>query len=189
MPKYCWILDNGHGNNTAGKRSPKFDDGSQLLEYEFNRFIVNELAKQLTAAGIANVVLVPEQHDISLKERIERANNVQSLFPKFLISVHANAEGDFWGKASGIETFYYETSKLGRETAAIFQSEFIEELGWKDRGIKTANFYMIKHSKMPAILTETGFYSNKVEAKALLDTNVRLRIVQAFMEAIQRCEN
>lgn len=49
MPnKFLWILDNGHGKNTPGKRSPKLADGRQLMEYEFNRAIVKKIATMLT---------------------------------------------------------------------------------------------------------------------------------------------
>ena len=41
--RYLWLLDNGHGETTPGKRSPIFDDGRQLFEYEFNRAVVTRM--------------------------------------------------------------------------------------------------------------------------------------------------
>ena len=46
--RYLWLLDNGHGETTPGKRSPIFDDGRQLFEYEFNRAVVARMKKRLT---------------------------------------------------------------------------------------------------------------------------------------------
>ena len=49
------ILDNGHGNNTPGKRSPKWEDGTQLFEYEFNRDIVKRISAMLAKDTIGEV--------------------------------------------------------------------------------------------------------------------------------------
>ena len=84
------LLDNGHGSDTPGKRSPIWSDGSQLFEYEFNRDIVKRIKQGLDKALIQSIVLVPELHDIPLSERCKRANKFPSAI---LISVHANAGG------------------------------------------------------------------------------------------------
>ena len=73
--KYTLILDNGHGKETPGKRSPLWPDGTQLFEYEFNRDIVNRLVRLFEGTGLNVVKLVPELNDIPLKERVTRANN------------------------------------------------------------------------------------------------------------------
>lgn len=46
------LLDNGHGENTPGKRSPKWSDGSQLFEWEYAREIAKGVYNQLRAKGI-----------------------------------------------------------------------------------------------------------------------------------------
>ena len=66
------ILDNGHGSNTPGKCSPD----KSLLEYKWAREIVDMLIKELKALGFNAVKLVPEDIDISLKERVRRANQI-----------------------------------------------------------------------------------------------------------------
>ena len=69
---YLWILDNGHGGiidgeyQTAGKRSPIWEDGSQLFEGEFNRAIVDRLMHLCAYAGIECVNLVDTQEDMPL---------------------------------------------------------------------------------------------------------------------------
>ena len=55
------ILDNGHGEETAGKRSPLWGDGSQLFEWEFNRDIVRRIAAMLKAEGIKFEILADVQ--------------------------------------------------------------------------------------------------------------------------------
>lgn len=64
------ILDNGHGRDTAGKRSP---DG-RLREYAYTREMARRIAQDLKRQGIDVSLLVPEDTDVPLKERVERAN-------------------------------------------------------------------------------------------------------------------
>jgi N-acetylmuramoyl-L-alanine amidase len=88
------ILDNGHGDNTPGKRSPVWPNGSQLFEYEFNRDIVKRIKSKLDSYNIDSVVLVPELDDISLAERCKRANKIYDNNKEcVLLSIHANAGG------------------------------------------------------------------------------------------------
>ena len=89
------ILDNGHGEETAGKRSPVWGDGSQLFEWEFNRDIVRRIAAMLKADGVKFEILVPEETDVSLPERCRRANVIHADCGNnaVLFSVHGNAGG------------------------------------------------------------------------------------------------
>ena len=93
-PRYLWLLDNGHGKDQKGKRSPLFSDGSQLLEWEFNRDIVKRMQPALDKAGVQYNVVVPEENVGSfLRERVRRANQQTSPLglSKIFVSIHANA--------------------------------------------------------------------------------------------------
>ena len=115
------ILDNGHGIDTAGKRSPVWDDGTQLFEWEFNRDIVKRVSSMLEAEGIQYRILVPETKDVSLSARCKRANAIYSETSGkcFLISVHANAGGGTKCPAGLVENFFMDT----RKDCAFIQSE------------------------------------------------------------------
>ena len=63
------LLDAGHGINTPGKRSPLWPDGSQLLEFEFNRDIVRRVASELSRMHLHYEIITPEINDIPLLER------------------------------------------------------------------------------------------------------------------------
>ena len=65
------LIDNGHGRETPGKRSP---DG-RLLEYAYTRDIARRIVSGLTTQGHDAELLVPEQEDISLPERCSRVND------------------------------------------------------------------------------------------------------------------
>jgi N-acetylmuramoyl-L-alanine amidase len=185
--KFLWILDNGHGQSTPGKRSPILDDGRQLFEYEFNRDIVQRLMVKMKAAHLSYHELVPEvEIDVPLSTRVKRANNLTSDLPKIFLSIHSNAQSNHWGTAHGIETYCYQTASKAERLAKTFQNSLITHVGWKNRGVKTAGFYVLKYTRMPAILTENGFYTNLEECKKLLDPIWRDRIAEAHFLAI--CE-
>ena len=116
------ILDNGHGSQTPGKRSPVWADGSQLFEWEFNRDIVRRISARLKADGIRHEILVPEETDITLGERCRRANAINAACGgnAVLFSIHGNAGGGTgWEcytsvgntKADGIATILCEEAE------------------------------------------------------------------------------
>jgi len=192
MSKYVWLLDNGHGKATPGKRSPELSDGRQFFEYEFNRKVVSKLSYLLADEGISSDILVPEtEDDVKLSERVRRSDKSMpdSDQKKVYVSIHANAYGKSgWSSPSGTETYHYAGSKSGRKLAAIFQEHLVEELGRKDRGIKTANFYVLRKTSMPAVLTECGFYTNKEECEYLLSNEGVNAVAKAHFEAIKEIE-
>lgn len=99
------ILDNGHGVNTPGKCSPD----KKLREYAYAREIVKRIHEKLEKLGIESYILVPEEEDISLKERCRRANSIyaKNIKNTFVISVHCNAAGadGKWHNAKGWSVF------------------------------------------------------------------------------------
>lgn len=180
MSKYTYILDNGHGIETKGKESPIWNDGTQLLEYEFNRNVVKYISFMLRQAKIDCHILVPEINDVSLSERCKRANEIpNSIF----ISVHSNQFTD--SKVNGFETHY--KSEKGKEISKIFQKH-LGKLG-KNRGLKQSNFKVLRSTLMPAILTENGFYSNEKECKKLMSNDFQYDIAYAHYTAIKEIEN
>ena len=188
--KFLWLLDNGHGIDTPGKRSPKLPDGRQFLEYRFNREVVKNISILLKAMNIHYHILVPEEHDVSLMERVERANDLKNIMPCVLVSVHANAYGEGSGFSSprGIETYYQDNILAGEKLADMFQENLLQVTGWRDRGVKPGRFYILRNVDMPAVLTESGFYSNREELQYLLDPDWQIRIAEAHAEAISEIE-
>lgn len=171
------IIDAGHGGiidgdyQTKGKRSPKWPDGSQLFEGEFNRALKARLIEKLTADKINYIDINPESKDISLSERVKRANQIKNCF---YVSIHANAGG---GKGS--EIFIADNasraSQLIAETAATeYEKIFLplkdSNFGYYWRGVKRANFTVIAKTKCPAVLFECFFMDNKTECLELLLT-------------------
>ena len=199
QPRYLWCLDNGHGSKTAGKRSPIFDDGvTQFLEYRFNRDIVRRIMEKLDTEGIQYFNVVPEvDTDNFLQGRVDRANSKASDLPKIFLSVHANAgpakSSKHWTTDSikGIETWFYHGSKKGQRIAAVFQRHLIDFTGFNNRHLKSRpekQFYVLRKTRMPAVLTENGFYNNRAEALDLMKEEVRQQIADAHVAAIIEIE-
>lgn len=196
--RYLWCIDNGHGALTRGKRSPVLEDGRQLLEYEFNRDVASRIFTRLDQIGIAYFEVVPEvQVGNFLKERVRRVNHLSSALPKLLVSIHANAGPaaslqDYTGDGiRGIETWFFHRSTKGRNMAAIFQRHLIKRTGLKNRHLRSkvrGQFYVLRASRMPAILTENGFYNNRIELPLMLTDAFRQQVADAHVSAILEIE-
>ena len=189
------ILDNGHGEDTPGKRSPVWKDGTQLFEWKFNRTIVDNIIKYLDVANISYIKLVEEDNDISLQERVNRVNSIykqyKDKYKVYLISVHGNAAES--SNAEGIEVFTSVGETKSDSIAEICYKE-LSNLGWKmrpfkkDKMAKEENFYILKNTNCPAILTENGFYTNEVECKKMLEFYWQKEIALAHYRTIQSIE-
>jgi len=180
------LLDNGHGINTPGKRSPKWDDGTQLFEFEFNRDIVKRIAKALVDLNINHKILVPEEIDISLSKRCSRVNYYSNAI---LISIHANA-----GCGTGFEVFTSPGDTKADPLATILFEEAQKELSEfrmrKDLSDndpdKEAAFYILKHTKHPAILTENFFMDTESDCRFIMSEIGRKRIADFHIKGIVR---
>ena len=190
------ILDAGHGIDTPGKRSPVWSNGTQLFEWKFNRNIVDYIIGYLEVANISYVKLIEESQDISLKERVDRINSIfkeyKDKYKIYLVSIHGNA-ADNAPTANGIEVFTSIGETKSDTIAEVFYSK-LKNLGWKmrpnrsNKGGKEENFYILKNSHCPAILTENGFYTNEEECKKMLDYYWQKEIALAHYKAIQDIE-
>ena len=196
--RYLWCIDNGHGKRSPGKRSPVLPDGRQLFEYEFNRDITRRIFARLDEIGIAYFEVTPEV-DVGnfLKERVQRANSVSSGLPKLFVSIHGNAgpapnpQSFTQDHIRGIETWHYHGAGRSRQLARIFQRHLIDKTGLKNRHLKskvTGQFYVLRATRMPAILTENGFYNNRFELPLMLTDSFRQQVAEAHVAAIIEVE-
>lgn len=177
---YLVILDPGHGLSTyPGKRTPLFPDSSYMRENEFNRAVTMKVYNILEKYEDIDVIFTTtEKRDIELSERVTRVNDlyrkVKDLYDNVvLVSIHANALTGSWGVQNGTETFYYKTNEKDKEFAAIIHKNLVDKTKLFDRGVKGAEFYIIKNVGMTACLVECAFMDNLEEAKLLLSDEFR----------------
>lgn len=202
--RYTWLFDNGHGGiingkyQTAGKRSPIWKDGSQLFEGEFNRAIVDRLMTMCKAEGISCINLVDTQEDISLGKRVAKANSIHREERNCIyISIHAN--GFSKESANGWSCYTSKGHTKSDTIASILydkaEAEFPNEKMRKDTysdgdSDKEANFYVLRMTSMPAILSENFFMTNYSNCKNyLLSEEGRDRIAKIHFEMIKEVEN
>jgi N-acetylmuramoyl-L-alanine amidase len=205
MSKYTFVLDAGHGGmlnktyQTAGKRSPKFDDGTVLYEGVNNREIVKMLIKAMEAEDIKCIDIVASEQDVSLPIRVDRANNLSRTKPCIYISIHSDAAGDgiSWHPASGISAYTSKGQTKSDEFAQLvideLQENFGNEVKWRTDNTdkdedKEENFYVLKNTVCPSVLLELGFHTNKEEAAKMLTAEWKNKIVVSIIYAIKKFE-
>lgn len=175
-------LDDGHGMQTAGKRTPIIPElGRYIPENEFNRAVVKYMDNMLRDIGFRTLLVAPTDADTSLKARTDLANSQKA---DIYISVHFDALGNTWGTAEGHSIFIYPGSAPSKKLAECI-AEFLK-LGTtqKWRGIKEQNFHVLREANMPSILSENGFMDNKREALLMIDSNFQKEVAREHVQGI-----
>ena len=186
------LIDNGHGLNTPGKRSP---DGT-FLEAIYNREIAKRIVAELQNKGYDAELLVPEEEDISLNERVRRANEHCQILGKsnvILVSVHVNAAGNGsnWTNATGWSVYTCKGQTASDKLAECLCEAAIKNFPGKR--IRTdysdgdsdweANFYILRHTVCPAVLTE-NFFMDGLDLEFLQSRAGKQAIVDTHVEGI-----
>ena len=189
------LIDNGHGIQTKGKRSP---DG-KLLEYAYTRELARRIVSILQSRGYNSELLVPEDDDIPLSERVRRTNAHCQAFGKtnvILISIHVNAAGDGskWMNATGWSCY---TCKGQTESDRLADSLYkAAEQILKNQVIRTdyardgdpdweENFYILRHSLCPAVLVEQFFMDNKKDFAYLISNEGKRNLIDVIVSGLE----
>ena len=186
------LIDNGHGHNTPGKRSP---DG-KFREYAYNREIAKRIVADLRDRGHDAELIVPEDNDISLEERVRRVNALCSAHGKsnvILVSIHVNAAGNGskWTNATGWSVYTCKGQTVSDKLAECLCEAAIKNFPGKR--IRTdysdgdsdweENFYILRHTLCPAVLTE-NFFMDGLDLEFLQSRAGKQAIVDTHVEGI-----
>ena len=189
------ILDAGHGKDTPGKCAPD----KSLYEWQWTREIVAMLCERLYGIeNIHTVILVPEEHDVPLKERVRRVNTIYhdaKIEGKevLLISIHINAAGHgTWKNASGWSVWV--SNKASEKSKQFAQIAYCEAVSMGLQGNRvvpkenywSSNFYILKNTPCPAVLTENMFQDNKDDVAFLKSDYGKEKIVALHVNAIKK---
>jgi len=193
--RYLVGLGDGHGNDTMGKRTPLFPNGTLMKENEFTSVVVNYINELLKPYDNVDVFFIAsEKRDTSLDERVARVNEVytrnKEIYDKMvLVDVHANAMKDIWNDiANGTATFYYPGNEVDKVFAQVIQKNLIAKTGLKPHrgGVVEGDFQIIREAKVTACLCECAFMDNLEEAKLLMTDEFRracaIGIVNGLLE-------
>ena len=187
------FIDNGHGLMTAGKRSP---DGL-FREPFYNREIARRVVSDLRDRGLDAELLVPEDDDISLAERVRRVNAACFLLGKqsvILISIHVNAAGNGskWLNATGWSVYTCKGQTASDKLAECLCQAAIKN--FPGRRIRTdmsdgdmdweEGFYILRKSLCPAVLTENFFMDSRSDLEYLQSRAGKQAVVDTHVEGI-----
>lgn len=186
------LIDNGHGENTIGKRSP---DGL-FREYKYAREIAESIERELKTKGYDAERIVKETIDVTLEERVRRVNEVCERLGSsnvVLVSIHCNAAGNGdWKNARGWSAYTSKGKTKSDELATMLYGEAVRNFtgqtirkdfsdgdpDWEEA------FYVLRKTKCPAVLTENFFMDNKQDVSYLLSLEGRTQIVKTHVDAI-----
>lgn len=185
------LLDNGHGENTEGKRSPDWS----LMEWKYTRNIVKRVQKKLIDFGYDARILVPEDHDIALGDRCKRVNKIVDEYGGdnvILISIHCNAAGadGEWHKARGWQVHTYTNPSEESIKLANILFDETKGMGLKvrqpspDQKYWPNDFWILKRSNCPAVLTENFFQDNMDDVEFLLSEEGKESVTMLHVNAI-----
>ena len=172
--RFTVVIDPGHGGR---------DPGAVGINGLQEKYVVNDIAPRVAAIlreQGANVVMTRNSDiEVDLEPRVQTAERANA---SIFVSIHANAISLSRPDVNGLETFY--ASDAGRRLADTVHATVLRAMGMRDRGVRSARFYVIRRTSMPAILIETGFVTGAEDYTNLADPDWRERMSQAIAQGI-----
>lgn len=182
------VIDPGHGGNDAGAIGP-----TGVMEKTVTLKVALELKRLLEEEGAE--VIMTRDTDKTVSEKGAKASDIEELGARceianragahIFISIHADSFTR--PEARGTTGYYYgkSTSGNGQKLADCIRRNLVEQLGTPSRGTQPCNFYVVKHTDMPATLIELGFISNKDEEKLLDSKEGVQKAAQGIFDGIE----
>ena len=192
------ILGTAHGSNVPGKRSP---DG-KFREYKFSREVIAMLKPRLESHGITVFVdmpsdEVPRPGNTELSLRCKYVNGICSKFGKencVYVSIHVNAAGSDgqWHDARGFAVYVSRSCSAASKRLAKSICDLAITRGLRgNRSVPKehywqADFYVIKNTSCPAILTENLFQDNRADVEFLSSQKGKEAIATLHLDALKQ---
>jgi N-acetylmuramoyl-L-alanine amidase len=153
------VIDPGHGG-----RDPGAVGIGGLREVDVLMPISLRVARILQEQGAQVILTRSDDRDLDLSPRVAIANRANA---DWFVSIHANAISMSRPDVNGVETYY--VSPAGRALAESIQQSMLDATGMRNRGVKRANFYVLRNTSMPSVLVEVGFVTGEDDAPRLSD--------------------
>jgi N-acetylmuramoyl-L-alanine amidase len=167
-------IDAGHGGRDPGAIGP-----TGLQEKDVVLDIAQRVRELLVRAGVRVVMTRETDTYVDLPDRPRTAKQQGA---SVLVSIHANASTR--SAVAGSETYYLSPQSL--VLAQLIQEELGRVPGLANRGVRTANFLVLREADMPAVLVEVAYLSNADEEARLRQAAFRQRLAEAIGRAVQR---
>ena len=190
------FLDPGHGGRDSGAFY------YNVAEKDLNMQIYRKLRAKLEELGYK--VLTSRDSDVYVDFITERSRMVNKTNSDIFISIHFNATGNAYSKASGIQTYSYSDepdypSKINpywhnhpdrisesKRLAAAIHSSLLAETGAKDAGQLERSFAVLRETAKPAVLLELGYMDNFTESQQIRDSRYQDKLVAGIVKGIQK---
>ena len=164
------VVDAGHGGHDSGAPGQKSLEKTHALD------IAKRLKKYLQNMGAKVLMTRDDDTFISLEGRVSYANSHKA---DIFISCHLNS---YTGSSAGTETYYY--TPQSKNLAYEVQKSLDAASGLPNRGVKSARFYVIRHTTMPSVLTESCFISNPQEEALVMQPSYRDKLARGMAQGI-----
>lgn len=168
------VLDPGHGG-----RDPGAVGIGGMEEEDIVLDVSQQVAQLLEQQGVQVVMTRNADVEVDLAPRVQIAERANATI---FVSIHANALSMSRPDVNGIETFY--ASSAGARLGRVIHDNMVPVSGMRDRGLKSARFYVIRNTSMPAVLLELGFVTGAEDAPRLADPQWRARMSAAIARGI-----
>ena len=167
------VIDPGHG----GKDPGTIGIGG-VKEKDVILPISLDVAAELKKQGIEVRMTRDRDYFVSLQGRTDFANKINA---DLFVSIHANAINLSRPDVNGLETYYYQN---GRRLAEVIHWNVLNSVNIRNRNVRRARFYVLRHSKMPATLVEVGFLTGAEDSARLKTPAHRQKMAKAIAEGI-----
>jgi N-acetylmuramoyl-L-alanine amidase len=168
------VIDPGHGGPDPGAV------GNGLRETDIVLDISRQVTGFLEAQGVQVIMTRNGEYDLDLQPRVDIADRARATV---FVSIHANAISLSRPEVNGVETYYYDS---GKALAQSIHNSVLENVDIKDRGLRSARFYVLRRTSMPAALVETGFITGGEDKYKLADPVFRTQMAKAISLGILR---
>ncbi len=155
------VIDPGHGGADCGAVGP-----GGTREKDVNLAVAKLLFRYLDPVADVRLTRSDDRHlgESESADLAERVRIAEAWRASYFISLHCNAAP---GGGRGVETYAYKPGGEGERLARAIQKGLVEATGFPDRGVKFADYYVLRKTSMPAVLVEMGFISNPEEERLL----------------------
>lgn len=168
------MLDAGHGGKDIGTSFGRTEEKDVTLS------VVQKMQRMLEEAGVTVLLTRDGDEHMRLPDRAFAANRSEA---DLFVSIHCN----YYDKDSsirGLECYYWEGSEKGKQYAENIIDKIKQNENTAVRGAKTEDFYVLENIKMPTILVELGYFSNRAEYQKLISADYQEELAEELVESI-----
>ena len=167
------VIDPGHGGSDRGGIP-----GQRIAEKTVALDVAQRLQRALEREGYHTIMTRDEDVFVPLSQRVAIANSYRNAI---FVCIHFNAAGR--SGANGIETYYYSSESA--PLAAGIHRNVVAGAPSENRGVRRRGYYVLRKTRIPAVLVECGFLTNPLEAEFAQMAGYRQKLANEIANGIR----